>query len=99
MDNEKCAVYVRYLKDKEKEICPLSFVYGFEKDPYGVINKGSDAILEVFWSPNEDDSPSLMAKKVSEIPHYTASATINKRPGYYEANVLRVAGMIILIGL
>ncbi|XP_071641014.1 uncharacterized protein [Temnothorax longispinosus] len=32
-----------------------------------------------------------MAKKVSEIPHYTASATINKKPGYYEANVLRVA--------
>ncbi|XP_024888939.1 uncharacterized protein LOC112465574 [Temnothorax curvispinosus] len=91
MDNEKCVVYVRYLKDREKEICPLSFVYGFEKNPDGVKNKGPEAILKVFWSPNEEDSPSSMAKKVSEIPHYTASATINKKPGYYEANVLRVA--------
>lgn len=76
MYNEKCAVYVRYLKDREKEICPLSFVYGFQKDSDDVKNKGPEAILEVFWSPNEEDFPSLMAKKVSEIPHYTASTII-----------------------
>lgn len=86
------AVYVRYDGDGEKAICPLSFVQGYENDPEGIRKKGSDAYFYVFWSNDDNDSPSEMAKRVSEIPRIERGN--NNAPGYYRANILKIAGKL-----
>lgn len=87
-ENEPHA-YVAYWEG-EKESVPLKFVFEF---PPLWRTKGWDdnKLYKVFWSPDEDDSPTEMLKRVPEIPVHEKGSSLEK-PGYYRAAVVKVEG-------
>lgn len=85
--------YVAYV-DGEKECVPLSHIMKFPpKWRHSGDGGGWDLnyLFKVFWSPNENDSPSSMLKRVAVIPTYEGGSFM-ERPGYYRASVVEVKG-------
>lgn len=82
--------YVAYWEGA-KESVPIEFVYEF---PTLWRTEGWDdnKLFKVFWSPDENDSPAKMLRRVPEIPVYEKGSSLEK-PGYYRAAVVKVKGM------
>lgn len=82
--------YVNYVDD-EKETVPLTFIYKFPLD-WRTTGWNKNYLYKVFWSPEDDDSPSQMLKREPEVPLY--EGTERKGAGYYRAAVLTVKGIV-----
>ena len=93
-DEDEPHAYV-YYQGGQCEIVPISFIYNFPKHWRKPTRDGGgwdkNYLYKVFWSPDDDDTPSEMLKRVAEIPVYEKGASTEK-PGYYRASVERVKG-------
>lgn len=91
MDDSSPHAYVAYT-DGEKETKPLSFIKQFPKNWR---DQGWDKnyLFKVFWSPDEEETPSSMLKRVAEIPVFKQGDAM-EQAGYYRASVVAVKGKL-----
>lgn len=90
MEGFVCVKWMSHENERSNEIAPMSFVRKFPKDWK---QKGWDKnyLHNVFWSPEDNDSPIEFLKRESTIPFFEMG-TPTRLPGYYRALVLAAAG-------
>ncbi|CAL1264208.1 unnamed protein product, partial [Larinioides sclopetarius] len=84
--------YIRYLCDGEKAIVHSSFVKDFTSE------YDDTKTYEVFWSPNDEDTPMSVLAKQGKILTIDKEVEVNSQkrisaplPGYYFAKIIMVA--------
>jgi len=97
MPENKGYAYVRYRLDDSKTTVPLSFVLDWE--PGNPVN--TSKLFKVFWSNIEDDTPTSLARRVSEETHVIDSKDDPKygQAGYYRVTIYYTAGNFSLFYL
>lgn len=76
--------------DGQKDMLPVSFIKKFPSN-WREKKWNMDYLFRVFWSPDDDDSPTEMLKRVAEIPEFEPGESFEK-PGYYRGAVVAVEG-------